>query len=216
MKAAVDNDILYKGACYGLLPQFIGVIPADVKDVGILGAAQYVVGRKLSKAKLNGDAKRAVEIFQELLGQAMILEPREDEEKFAAELEYAAQRANLNLDAGESLLCAIVMVRAWSWLVTGDKRAVVGMEKVLAGRDEIGMLAGKVLCLEHILLRLIGSESTSSVRDAVCEEPDIDRALTNCFSCYSPEVGRDSWAVGLDSYIAALRAVAPTVLVAQL
>ena len=38
MKAVADNDILLKGACYGLLPRLAATVPGD-GQVGILGNA---------------------------------------------------------------------------------------------------------------------------------------------------------------------------------
>lgn len=212
IKAAVDNDVLYKGACYGLLVQLIEAIPAELGEVGILGLARFVVGKKLCKAKLAGNQELAIQIFDDVLQHTVALEPTPDEKRLAAEFEYTAHRANLNLDQGESQLCAIVIIRAAAWFVTGDKRAVSALEQLFFERRDIGKLARKVLCLEQLFLRLASEESARKVRKAVCDEPSVDKALAICFSCSSPEVGREIWAGGLRSYIANLRNLAPTVL----
>jgi hypothetical protein len=214
MKAAVDNDVLYKGTCYGLLCDLIGAIPANLRDIGILGAARYVVRKKLGKTTLSGNRESRERFLTSVVQSAEILEPTVDEGKFAAELEYVAQRKNLAMDEGESQLFAIVLFRAWDRLVTGDKRAVGAFEQVLTDLKEAARLAGKVICLEQLFLRVVASGSAAAIRDAVCAEPNVDRALSICFSCSAPVVQPESWSEGLRSYVASMRSSAPIILAA--
>jgi hypothetical protein len=213
LKAAVDNDILFKGACYGLLIDLVAAIPCETREVGVLGAAPFVLRSLLRRAKLNGDPSVIKAHLDKLLQQAESLEPTTNETRLAAELEFAAQTANLNLDTGESQLCAIAVHRA-SWLVTGDKRAVVALELLLQPMAVAAALAGKVICLEQLFVRLLAAIDAVTVRMAVCKEAGIDRALASCFSCYSEEVDPQSWSEGLVSYIADLRSAARTILAA--
>ncbi len=57
------------------------------------------------------------------------MEPTDREVAFATNLELTAQRAGLQLDVGESQLVAIVIERAIATFDTGDKRAIVSLEK---------------------------------------------------------------------------------------
>ncbi len=205
---AIDNDILHKGAGFGLLKQIIGAIPADISEVGYLGAVKFIVGKKLRKANLND----AFALLNEVLQQAQCLEPTKEEAEFAAQIEYEAQRASLSVDSGESLLCAIVIMRAFSWLVTGDKRAIQGLEELLSRKGDIQDIAGKVICLEQLLLRLIQKGDPLAIRSAICAQRSLDRSLAICFSCSSPEVGLTSWVEALESYLRELRAASPSIL----
>jgi hypothetical protein len=210
--AAVDNDILFKGACYGLLDRLITVIPSTPAGVGVLGAAKYVVSSKIRRATLAKSAAHALSRLEDLLQSAEVLEPTVEEQRYAAELEASAQQSRLQFDTGESQLCAIVMARAIPWLVSGDKRAIRALEQLLAGRDDASRLANRVVCLEQLLLRLVETEAGDAVRSAVCAEPAIDKALSACFSCHSTEVNPGSWSEGLSSYIRHLRCSAPRML----
>lgn len=212
MKAALDTDILLKGVSYGLLFEIIVAIPSNLNDVGVLGAAPFMVRNKLRKASLARPLKKVLGYFENFVEHVTILEPTLDDVIFAAEMEFAAQQANVSLDEGESQLCAIVISRAFSRFVTGDKRAVKAFEQLLENSKELAKLAGKVLCLEQLFLKLISAGNGVKIRDAVCREPGIDRTLAVCFSCGSPEVGPDSWSEGLKSYIADLRNEAKAVL----
>lgn len=212
MKAAIDNDILYKGTCYGLLSEFIKTLAVDLCDVHVLGEAKYVLRSKFCRTTTNPKPEELLNYLETYLAQVEILEPSVEELQKAAELEYFAQRLNLDFDSGESQLCAIAILRGFSWLVTGDKRAIIVLERILDTHGIITTLAGKVICLEQIVARMIRMEPGTVIRKAICAEPTIDRSLSNCFSCSSPEVKPENWIEGLESYIKDLRANAATIL----
>jgi len=103
-----------------------------------------------------------------------------------------------------------VLTRGISTLVTGDKRAIAALDRLLAIRGESERMTKRVLCLEQLLLRLL--RRVPAVRDAVCQEPRLDTALTLCFSCSSPDVAATSWTEGLNSYVCDVRRSAPMLL----
>jgi len=53
IRAAVDNDVLKKGICYGIFWDFVHVIPAQPEEVGVLPTAGFVIRAKLKKASLS-------------------------------------------------------------------------------------------------------------------------------------------------------------------
>src|ERR1039458_89319 len=112
MKALVDNDILFKGACYGLLDAFLAPVSVAGDSFGILGAARFVVSKKIIKKAPHKGIAAAHEHLATFLGRAAVVEPTEDEQRMAAEFELAAQRAGLGFDAGESQLCSILICRS--------------------------------------------------------------------------------------------------------
>jgi hypothetical protein len=129
MKAALDNDIIFEGVCFGLIDDFVAGLGAGVVDVGALGAARYVLPTHIKRAPLSAGPDQALLALQQFLPRAGVLEPGPEEAAFASELEYAAQRAWLRLDVGESQLCAIGIFRGIGRLATGDKHAI----KAIAG-----------------------------------------------------------------------------------
>lgn len=206
---AIDNDILLKGAGYGLLNELISSIPAQVSEVGVLRAAKFVVEDRLRKAKLTN----ALVLFRQVIQQVQCLEPTKAEAIFAAQLEYEALRVNLNVDSGESLLCAITIKREFAGIVTGDKKAIKSIEVLIPSFIDITKLAGKVVCLEQLILRIIIQDSNARiVQRAICARPNLDKTLAICFSCSSPEVGPESWLQCLLSYVSDIRKNAPTIL----
>lgn len=213
MRAVADNDILVKGACYGLLPTFIAAVPGEGR-IGFLGASKYVVPNKIMRSGLRGNPSIADAQFTAFIAENEILEPTTDEQEMAAAFEAAAQQMALSLDAGESQLVAMLVSRYVPWLLTGDKRAIASIEKLLDVDPRLETIAGKIRCLERLVADALVSNETDRLRRMICAEPSVDKALTICFSCRSPSSDVTDPLAGLASYIADLRRIASRVLAA--
>jgi len=214
MEAVIDNDILFKGACYGLLDELLPANSSTMGPPGILGAARYVVTKKIKKGTLRTDTTTAIQRLEAFIGRAEVVEPTENEQLMAADFELAAQRAAVALDSGESQLCAVVIARALALLLTGDKRAIKAIERLLDADTRLRSLCGKIKCLEQLVLQSLSEESVSRLRAAICGEPDVDKALAICFSCKNDGATLEGISEGLGSYISDLRAAAHQVLIA--
>lgn len=210
MKALVDNDILLKGSEYGLLSPFAAVIPGKNGPVGVLGAARYVVQNRLSR-RSSGDS--AIQNFLRFLDDNIELEPTPEEQNIASAIESCAQRAGVDLDAGESQLCAILISREVPFFVTGDKRAICAIEVLLDTYALLVAAAGRVLCLEQLVCTLLEIVQVDRARQAICSKPDSDKSLSICFCCASSAtISKENIQAGITSYIADLRRKAPRVL----
>lgn len=212
MRAVADNDILLKGACYGLLPTLMATVSGE-GPVGILGSSRFVVPKQIARARLRGDPAIAGTHFAAFLAANEVVEPSAAEQRMAALLEAAAQELALNLDTGESQLVAILVSRCLGWLLTGDKRAIVSIEALLKRETQLMAVAGKVRCLEQLVFAALTIAGWDQIRRAICGEANVDRTLSICFSCSSGDQasGVDA-STGLASYIADLRTKAPQVL----
>jgi hypothetical protein len=213
MNAVVDNDVIFKGSCYGLMEEIVAGVRRD-NGIGVLGTARFVISRRLEKTNLNGDRAAALKSFLAFLSTADILEPGDDEQRFAADLELAAQNSAVNLDVGESQLCAILVLRNLSVLLTGDKRAVVALETLLDACPPLTRIRGRVKSLEQAIAEAVARLGCTALRTAVCAEPQIDKALAICFSCRSGSADPANVLEGLISYINDLRKQAGRVLAA--
>jgi hypothetical protein len=211
MKALVDNDILLKGSCYRLLAELVAAIPGEGK-IGMLGASKFVITHHLKRQKLNAPAGTAETHLLSFLSANEILEPTAQEQELAANLESLAQQSSLSLDAGESQLVAILALRALPWFATGDKRAIIALERLFEADERISSIIGKIICLEQLVKHMVGTGDPDLVRLAICAEPAIDKALSICFACTSSGTTSATILEGLDSYIGAIRADAKRVL----
>jgi hypothetical protein len=210
LEAAIDNDVLIKTACYSLFDEVIAVFDGCA-SIGILGAARFVVGNRLRRGKGIRDPESAQSAFAAFVDCVNQLEPTAVEVELATAIEEAAMLEGLPLDTGESQLCAMVLRRSIRLLVTGDKRAIGSLEKVMPKIVGLTALQSRVGCLEQLLLKIVERIGRSVCRSHICSEPDVDKALTICFSC-GRETSTDSSLDGLRSYINDLRRTAPTVL----
>jgi hypothetical protein len=212
----MDNDVVHKIVAYGLFDQLLEAIPEGTESIGVLGSARFVIAKLLKKRPPQRGAAIAITDLNAALERLTEVEPGEAELQAAAQLQFEAQRLNVPLDSGEALLCAILIYRGLSLLLTGDKRAINAIE-TLVYQSAINPteVATKLVCLEEVVRWLLRVGDPTKIRRAVCQEHDVDKALNNCFSCSSPEVGMESWHAGLESYIQALRQTAPTVIFSE-
>ena len=209
MIALVDNDVLLKGSCLGILRPLIGRHPVET---GVLGASRYVLPSKIRRFRTGDKGSAALQELLRYLQSATELEPTGPEARLAADLEFLAQATGLELDVGESQLCAVLVMRMVPTLLTGDKRAISAIEHLVDLEPRVGWIAGRVYCLEQLFAQLLPKLEIGALREAVCTEPIVDRALAICFGCSTTQAQRETILQGLLSYIGSVRATARRVL----
>jgi hypothetical protein len=133
------------------------------------------------------------------------VEPTDREIALAAELEYQAQRLQLQIHSGECLLCAVLVTRNLHHLLTGDKAAIAAVAHLDSEELDRSQLTGKLICLEQAILALVIRTDCESVRKAICAEPAVDMALRICFSCGSEALKESHVTDALGSYIGAVQ-----------
>lgn len=207
----LDNDVALKAACYALVDEALAIVGRDREPPGVLGVARFVLRRRIERGNGIADPARAMRELELLLANVALLELTEDELAVAADLEAEAQRHELELDGGESQLLAILALRGLPLLLTGDKRAIVAMSVV--AKD---IAAGRIACLEHLMVAILSLAEVATVRAAVCGEPHVDKAITACFGCSRSAVTEADVVEGLASYAGHLSRSAPDVLVANI
>jgi hypothetical protein len=209
----VDNDIILKICCYDAVEELTECLAGKTRTMQVLGAARYVLRKVISKRRNIVDKHNAVRCLERILTTATEIEPTYEELMLAARFEEAAQEQGLDLDSGESQLLAVLIGRSALLLVTGDKRAVRAIEPIVIARGYDHQVAGRVACLEQIVMTLIERYGIERFRDRVCNETEIDMTMTICFKCASGSYCLESVAQSLNSYIGDIRRHAPNVLV---
>ena len=124
----------------------------------------------------------------------------------------AAIAAHVDLDVGESLLCAIAISRSGEFVLTGDKRAIAAAEDLVDIVPELDTLRCRLVSLEQVAASLVVYLGERHVAVAICAEPSADRTLSICAGCTRDP---DDWFVDADcltSYIGHLRILAPRML----
>jgi len=209
--ALLDNDVLYKASRYGLIGDLLECIPLGIDDYLMLAVARFIVRKKLTRQPPSRGAAVAIAQFDAESAGLHKIEPSSEEIRYSAALELLAQQLNLPLDPGESLLCAVLTLRDYAYLVTGDKRAIGAIGVLYTKRTDL-KVSNRLVCLEQLTCWLMDHVGVVRLRAAICAEPDTDKTLAICFSCHVPEASAGDCRSGLISYIAELRREAPKVL----
>ncbi|WP_020076392.1 hypothetical protein [Cryocola sp. 340MFSha3.1] len=214
LELAIDNDVLIKTSQYGRATDLIHLACEDPcsNSTGVLGSAPFVCVARIKKLIAMGTARaEAIDDLKELLSRAELLEPDDHEIALAAEIEEVALANDLAIDGGESLLLAVACLRGSS-VLTGDKRAIGGVEDAMDHLPALAAIKFRTACLEQAIATLAARHGVLVIRANVCDSPDADVALTNAFECRRPSVPDDYAPDGLHSYIEEVRRVAPRVL----
>ncbi|SKA31726.1 hypothetical protein [Consotaella salsifontis] len=207
-RTLIDNDVALKAACYTLVEETVEVLTIDDVAPAMLGVGRFVIAKRIERAKYIMDRNRASAAFSRLLARVLMIEPDDTELSIAADLEAEANRRGLELDGGESQLLAVLANRSCSFLVTGDKRAIVAMSRVAAKEAD-----SRIMCFEQLVACIVSAAGHDNVRVRVCGEPLADRAVTSCFGCSLSEAPDPQYVLdGLASYSRHLNGEAPGVL----
>jgi hypothetical protein len=202
----LDNDIILKACSFSLTKELLDVSGSRNCSLWMLGVAEFVIRKRLKKSIGLRHPSRIAEECDLAMQRFGRLEPDDEEIKFAAGLEAAAQEMAVQLDTGESLLIAILVRRFARLLITGDKRAVVATHCLCGTAISRDAIKGRVVCLEQLMLTLLDHLGLEALAARVCAEPAADKTLAICFSCSSGITDEPTVREGLRSYLADLRA----------
>lgn len=209
----LDVDVVIKLAAYDLLDAIAH--PACSQDCaglrGVTSSTRFVAASRLRKRA--SDVPGALARLEAFLAEAAEIEPTEHELALAAVVETEAANAGLELDSGESQLCAIAVHRGVPLILTGDKRAIAAAEVLYSVITALAGLAGRIACLEQAIVLAVDRLGAQDVRARVLAELGIDVAINICFQVTNLNVDASFEPSGLASYIDSVRASAPTVLI---
>jgi hypothetical protein len=208
--ALVDNDVLFKTTSYSLATDLLDSHPYGADNFHILAAARFMLPKRLQKHPPARGLDVVLMEFEEILRRVNFLEPTTEEVELAAEFEFIATKAGRELDSGESQLCAILLLRKWDFIFTGDKRAIHAVEQLI--EERCPEMQGKISCLEQLIAHLLGFFDFNEVRRKICSELGTDKTLTSCFACRSEASSLETCLEGLNSYIRAIKGQSPKAL----
>ena len=196
-----DVDVAWKVCAYSAAQSFINATGTESTPSCMLAVTPFVL-RSLSKRQPGVDSAPDLDQqVDDLISNAGLVNPTPEEIAFAEDLEERAARLALEFDVGESQLLSVLVHRNAELLLTGDKRAIRAMHVL-----DVSDIDGRIAALEQVFATMIGANGLSPLRDAVCANPRVDRAMTICFACASPTVTAGDVNAALASYVRNLRA----------
>ena len=168
----LDNDAILKLTACNLLAEAMLCLGVERADIYVLESAQHVF-RSNQRLRRNYSEQTCDLAIEFVLGCQVITPPTD-----LNELEMLNQI--VNIDRGEALLISATANVDVFWLTTGDKRCINAVAS--SGLEEIERrLAGRVVCLEQVILKLIDREGFELVRDRVIPGRDCDKVLKSAF-----------------------------------
>jgi hypothetical protein len=191
MKCLMDNDVILKLAQCDLLQEALAGIGITHEELGVLQSARY----KLGKKKVSGE--QVSRILDFINSVTEINEPVSEEH--LALFAYTPE-----IDPGEAILFSVAAGSDVIILTTGDKRSLCALAKLDGAESLIDQLAGRVLCLEQIIQRIIGQIGFEAALKKILGGCEHDTALRAIFGmgeeCREENVGR-----AISSYVNDLR-----------
>ncbi len=109
-----------------------------------------------------------------------------------------------DIDEGEALMFALMAENSSWFLATGDRRALVALSKNKDLTKLRASLAGRLVCLEMMLRKLVRADGVEKIAAAFAPVRDCDTKLRVVFS-EANATSLDGCLEGIDSYLAGLR-----------
>jgi hypothetical protein len=203
--AAVDTDVLLKTSAYRLAAELVSTVNVHGTP-GALGLAHLIAGRQILRVRGLRDPDGARAALEALLATLEKLEPNEAEILMSAKLAGIAQIQGLPLDSGEAQLAAVVLSRRLPLMLTGDKRAIGALARLLDDEETRSGMVGRLACFEQAVAAICRRIGAEVVRERVCAEPDVDGAMRLACSCDRPDWNPSQLHEACGSFIGAVKA----------
>ncbi len=206
MKLLVDVDAVAKLANWQVLLESPSVLGCSVSDCATVTSLRF---RAMSSTK-KADGK----LFQNTEAATLALQAIEKMGALA-EIDDSAlvEFENINgIDPGEALLFSEVISHPHVYVLTGDKRALRSLS-ALPESTRV-QLAGRVILIEQVLLRLLDVHGLAWLRERVCPAKQLDKAV-NAIMGSRCDAGEQSVRDGMASYIREIAVLYDPSLLAQ-
>jgi len=163
----VDVDAAAKLAHWQMLMVLPGLLQVGPTDCAVLTSLEFRAKKRIGSARpdkvfANKEAAEMAIQFAALAGRLDAVEP-------LAELQDVP-----DIDPGEAVLLSAAIVDRRAVIITGDKRAIRAVAQLAPRLRE--KLAGRIMCLEQILLKALAIYGLEWLRDHVCISPRTERS----------------------------------------
>jgi hypothetical protein len=202
-----DNDVIHKLAACDLAAEALAALGLGFGDVRVLPTAKHKFG--LTKNQAKAEQRYGPEVLariRDLLGRVSEI----DVVPPVHELEVLVETEGI--DTGEAILFASAACLGGAMLATGDKRSLRALASSAACRGIAGRIAGRVICLEQIIYKVIGHLGFPRAKEKIVPARGCDTALRAAFGS-GEAATEENVLAGLESYIAELRALPVALLV---
>lgn len=195
-----DNDIILKLAVCNLLDEAFTALGAKREEIYVLPSAKHVLLKPIkkpdeAKSRLGEAISDRLHAFLDSI-QVISVAPSAAEQQIFEDI--------VGIDTGEAGLFSVSAHYPEFLLATSDKNSLRALSASPACQSICRRLAGKVICFEQVVLRLIDRFGFDPICDKVVPARQCDTALRAVFGS-GLDASEDSVRAGLTSYITDLR-----------
>lgn len=198
MKVYLDVDALHKLGAFNALNEVLTVLGVSSAEVWVPGTAKYKLRLKTDAEAVKRHGADTAARLRDFIGLVHEISegPTEDEKRQLEQIQ--------GLDAGELLLIAMAARSDDSLIVTGDKNAMRALASQQRCAQFATRLAGRVICLEQLLVALLDLHGFPWLHGRVSASPATDRGVA---SIVAPGIGASeaNARAGFTSFINHLR-----------
>lgn len=186
----LDSDIARKMAQYTLIDDMVTCLRCEHSDLAVLPQLKFQLRIGTAKALQILGGEDAVEAATKLIGAAQ-------------EISLGPEAANTilklnrpDIDSGEQVLFAALLLDSSRHLISGDKRAMVALSLI----ETIDQVWASLRCLEELVLFMVHHMAFDALSASIRGRADADIALSIVFG-RSQEAPKAHVIEGLGSYL---------------
>ena len=180
MLCLADTDIVLKLAACDLLQDALVCMNATLDDVRVLTSARHML-RKAKPGAFMSIGAHGLARAREFVERATPLPSVSNADTILLGSVHG-------IDPGEAALFAVTRDLPAFVLTTGDKRSLRALADAPACAHIAARMAGRVVCLEQVLLRLVAARGYAVVRAHATPVLDCDQVLKGAFGLGSDTV----------------------------
>ncbi len=176
-----DNDILINLAAIDIIDESFAAVGVTLEETYLINTAKYVFGIK--------KRKRAEQRFGAATTDRLLdLIQRTNEINWQHNGDLTCLSNVAGIDPGEAIILSATNGRDGFLLATGDRRFVKALVENPACDHISNRIAGKVICLEQIILQTIAANGFDFVRRQVRASSTCDSSLRGCQKTHVTEI----------------------------
>lgn len=186
----LDSDVARKMAQYTLIDDMVACLGCGLSDLAVLPQLKFQLRIGTAKALLKLGDEAAVEAATKLINAAQEISLGPE----AANTLLALNRPDI--DFGEQVLFAALLLDASRELISGDKRAMVALSQI----ETIEHVWPLLRCLEDLLLLMVRAVAFDALSARIRGRADADIGLSIIFG-RSQAASKESVIEGLSSHL---------------
>lgn len=188
----LDNDILLKIGSLGFLEDLKNLFNTDISSIYILPSAKFYISN--NKELRHKYSESTLEEIVSILENYNLIP-----DKFIDDMRYQSLANIDKIDSGERVLFSINPSIKEFLILTGDKNSIIHLAKQKSIEDIISSLAGKIICLEYVMIKLLDLHGIDFIQRRIKERNfGGDKTLNLVFD--QPNINLERAKEGLTSY----------------